>query len=274
MFDFIGKYRRILSILIIVGLAVVDVLIVKRTSNYENAYYIVQIVMSCVVACGVVIAALQYYVTSRANRIEKAIEMAEYYKENVLSLFSVVCFVFSQTGILEELQSVNNQKLVHFDIEEAKELFKLEQLKKIEELMHSEKLIESIVKADNLYHIGLAKEEILIEGGKKIQYNPDEIYRTFWGDYMEKLMNNLEYFSMYFMHNISDETVVFPSLNQTYISIVEMLYYHISKTNKLEEPKYYTNVIALYKKWKTRNQETKEKNINAQRGVGSRSRVL
>lgn len=59
---------------------------------------------------------------------------------------------------------------------------------------------------------------------------------------------------MGFTHNIANEAVVYTSLSQTYLSMVQMLYYNIAKNNHDAE-RYFTNVIKLFNVWKKRWQE-------------------
>lgn len=48
--------------------------------------------------------------------------------------------------------------------------------------------------------------------------------------------------------------VVYTSLSQTYLPMVQMLYYNIAKNNHDAE-RYFTNVIKLFNIWKKRRKE-------------------
>lgn len=60
---------------------------------------------------------------------------------------------------------------------------------------------------------------------------------------------------MHFRHNTADQSVVYRSLHQSYLEIVQGMYFSIAEINKSPESKYYTNVIWLYEKWYEKNQK-------------------
>ena len=101
-------------------------------------------------------------------------------------------------------------------------------------------------------------------GVKTADVSPDEL-RSCVMDICSDILNSLEYFAMNFNTGVADETVVYESLNQTYILVVKYLYRTIAKLNKRAAPtKYYTNVIDLFKKWSARfeNNVLKSEKIN------------
>jgi hypothetical protein len=63
------------------------------------------------------------------------------------------------------------------------------------------------------------------------------------------LLNNLEYFSMYFNTNVADSDTVYQSLHQTYLGLVTWLYLDISTRNREPKDHYFTNVILLFNAW-------------------------
>lgn len=85
------------------------------------------------------------------------------------------------------------------------------------------------------------------------------------GNIVTETLNNLEFFAMHFTHGTADESVVYQSLHQTYLDIVYVLYYNIAVLNELENSKYYTNIIELYKIWKKRDAEEKRKRADLAR---------
>lgn len=87
----------------------------------------------------------------------------------------------------------------------------------------------------------------------------NKIIETYMNKVVSELLNNLEYFSMYFTHNTADDLVVFQSLHQSYIEIVETMYYNIAHQNEKPESRYYTNVTSLYLKWKKTQIEQQQK---------------
>lgn len=63
-------------------------------------------------------------------------------------------------------------------------------------------------------------------------------------------LNKLEQFSMAVNHNVAESEMLFPSLHQTYLKFVRFMYPYICMEN-IDDENYYTNVIELYRTWKT-----------------------
>nr|MDE6764427.1 DUF4760 domain-containing protein [Oscillospiraceae bacterium] len=99
----------------------------------------------------------------------------------------------------------------------------------------------------------------------KYAVNYSKVMNAFMSNFISETLNNLEYFAMYFTHNIADESVIYQSTHQTYIEITELLYYHICQLNTPNSSKYYTNLIELYNIWKSKQIELLNKNIQEQR---------
>jgi hypothetical protein len=63
---------------------------------------------------------------------------------------------------------------------------------------------------------------------------------------------------MHFIHGTADESVIYQSLHNAFIQIVDLLYCEISLNNDgNSEEKYYTNTIKLYLLW--RDEATKQR---------------
>jgi hypothetical protein len=71
------------------------------------------------------------------------------------------------------------------------------------------------------------------------------------------LLNHLEAFAIYFMHKICDIDIAYLPVASTYVDIVEKISPFICISRNAESPNSYTNLLALYKIWKTNI--TKEK---------------
>lgn len=74
------------------------------------------------------------------------------------------------------------------------------------------------------------------------------------------LLNDLEWFSMQCRYGVADEKLLYQSLHQTFLSDVQMLYFHISSRNINSEDKLFTNLIWLFQRWKSRLEKFKKKN--------------
>ena len=82
-----------------------------NTSKIEIMESISQIVAAVYVVAGSVIAVWQYYISSKSeiiknqtDKVQKAIDLSEYYKNEVLHPYSIIREVYSSAGIFGFLQ--------------------------------------------------------------------------------------------------------------------------------------------------------------------------
>lgn len=226
----------------------------------ETIYYCTQIVSAVFIVAGVVFAGFQYYISEsnnhkkfQAEQIQKAIDLAEYYKDNVLAKYSLIKLVYKQTGIINVLQKANYNSFKEFDMAEAKELYSEDDLKNFKKIYNSEEFVDAIILANSVFMFNNSiqtKEDGEINRSKKIR-----LWNLFMQDYVSDTLNNMEFFAMHFTHKTADESVIYQSLSQSYLEIVKTLYYNIVKSNETAVSKYYTNVIELYTIWKERADE-------------------
>ena len=267
----------VLSILVYIiyrGLNVFEIknlneLYLHRTA-LENINHILQIVASVVMIIGVVIAVWQYVLTARCERIkisnervEKAVQLSEYYKNNILSNVSALRYVFKESGVADSLGKIKPADMVNFDSVELNDKLSPADIKELVQIMKSEKMAEIILYVDQVYNLNLDVVKYIDvsdekEGEKKISVNKEGVLRQFMSQIVNDLLNNMEYFAMNFTHKVADESVVYQSLHQTYIEAVQLLYYDISKNNKPDGRQFYTNVVELYKTWYNKSREKRE----------------
>lgn len=91
---------------------------------------------------------------------------------------------------------------------------------------------------------------------------------------MFNILNNLEIFSMYFVHEAADESVVYQPLHMSFLEIVRMLYYDISYANRDGEKRFYVNIIKLYNIWKKKALEQHQKELDSKRNIAEEGNVL
>lgn len=276
--------RKVMAIFIISSAIILEIvfsliyyLFQSKIGYMECLYYSSQIIGGIFVISGVVIAVWQYYLSSKSSRttleitqVQKAIDLAEYYKDNILALFPAIRDVFNESGINEILKSIKISDIQHFDNDELHEFLSEDQIKKLRDIQKSHKFSEAVLKATITYNLNLniygtfyANEEVAEETKRQITaFNDYNIALAFMMDYIQTILNNMEFFAMHFSHNTANESVVYQSLHQSYLEIVSVLYYSISSKNIDNASKFYTNVIWLYKKWadykKQKQDEQKE----------------
>ncbi len=297
--EFIKNHRIIFSIIFIIMaifIIIVPQLILKlpfvgetKISGIELIMFSSQIVSSVFVIIGTVIAVWQYYLSSSKrirelefSRVEKAIELSNYYKDNILDRYSVLKRVFDHYGITKMLQEKRkNCEIKDFDVVELNEIYSEEEIKKFSELGSDENFIDSIIEVVSTNNIDLKGYNKCIkkinEGTKsvvEISVNPNEVYRDFFKTYIMQTLNNAEYFAMAFTHKTADESVIYQSIYPTYLEMCFIMYYYIARYSDPKESKLYTNLASLYCIWREREQKQK-KDINKQtRSAGNHTGTI
>lgn len=266
--------------------------------DLENIAYIATISSAIFVATQAYLFKKDYKVRNAVSSTEKAINLSQYYKDNILSNTSYLFSLFRAIGIEEKLRKIDFLQLVEFDEEELGELLSEKDIEEIEEKLNNID-VNLLIRARNLLNNSTKDEYIesnLLSLSQRMLNSIDEsaatkvegdvnkfinvkakkvktevlmemkttLYKDEFIDVVSNTLNNMEYFAMHFNHNIADEEVVYQSLHQSYLRLVKMLYYYIAKQNKSGKDKYFTNIIALYTSWNKRYNEkcNQEKMIN------------
>lgn len=277
----------IIAILIIIGPQLIFRLPLIGENNVGGIELIMfssQIVSAIFVIIGTVIAVWQYYLSSSErikqlefSRVEKAIELSNYYKDNILDRYSIVKSVFEDYGITKMLQEKRKKyEIQDFDVEELKVLYTDQELKMFLELNSDDKFIDSIIKIVSTYNIDLKGYDKCItknnDGTKSvvsISVNPHEVYSDFFRTYIIQTLNNAEYFAMAFTHKTADESVIYQSIYPTYLEMCFIMYYYIASSSDPKVSKLYTNLADLYCTWRKREQEQKNAINNQTRSVAN-----
>lgn len=274
------KQRLYIIIGVIIGVLVISVLLAiifrsKEESYLESVYYASQIISALFVIGGVVIAVWQYILTSRREnelkeeqleevkrvRSKEAIELTQFYKDNIINKISIITKVYKETKILAILDKIKIDSMKNFDVGELNSVLSQADRDEIEKIRMSKEFENVILSHADYFDIDLSKvseeDKDMVE---KIVINQFKVLS-------QQLLNNLEYFAISFNCKIAEEKIIYQSLHQTYIRIVSHMYYEISKNNKTGEQKLYTNVIDLFNVWNNRAKEQKDREADAIRSV-------
>ncbi len=260
---------------VILAISVIIAVIFRKGIILEQVYYAIQIISALFVIGGVIIAIWQYILTSkRENELRKeeieevkrirnkeAIQLTEYYKDNIIDKISIINIVYRETHILDILEGIMPELMKNFDKNELEKLLSKADRDNLEEKRKSKEFEKIILSHADYFGIDLDRVE-----DKDKQMVEKMIIQNF-KTLSQQLLNNLEYFAMSFNCEIAEETTVYQSLHQTYIRIVSHMYYEISSNNASGEQKLYTNVIKLFNKWNARALEQKDTEANAIRSV-------
>lgn len=235
----------------------------KTSTLLESLYYCSQFISSIFVISGVVIAVWQYYLSCKNTKtnleiiqVQRAIDLSEYYKDNILKYFPAIQYVFDEVKITDILEHVNITEMLDFDSHELDKHFTEKQITKLQEIQNSDAFMQAVLEANDIYNLNLhfssSEIEIEKEGQKKklLHIHKASLINAFMSNLLTAVLNNLEYFALHFRHGTADESVVYQSLHQSFLKFMPYFYYYIAKQNTNSSNKLYTNVIWLFCKWK------------------------
>lgn len=244
----------------------------KDESHFtETLYYCSQFVSSIFVISGVVIAVWQYYLSSKSTKsnleiiqIQRAIDLSAYYKDNILKYFPAIRYIFREAKINDILANIKIEDMKYFNKAELAKLFTLEQIETLKSIEKSDNFAAAILKANIIYGLNFpfsslptaSEMEELCK--KPVDIDQTTLLSAFMANLICTTLNNLEFFASHFSHNTADESVVYQSLHQTYLDNMPYLYYYIAKLNEEPSKKLYTNVIWLFDKWKSREEQQRK----------------
>lgn len=177
--------------------------------------------------------AYKEYVHNRSKEsAEKAIQMAAYFMDNILTDLSIVNEIFNEEKITQIIGKRMFYDLVEFDREEMTKLYDKKDIDKLKAKMKSLK-------------IKLSKGEV----------NSVEIPVE---SFLAKTLNKLEYMCMNLSSGLADDEYIYNSLHQVFINSMQLCYYFIASRNISNKDKYYTNIISVYNKWAKKYYDAQE----------------
>lgn len=276
------------------------IMILSVKMDIETIYYLSQVISALAVVIGTAIALFQYISNSKANktqrkremelyelqiqelqkdRMQRAIDLSEYYKDNVICYMNILKFIYDSTGISEILLNIPDEKIFHFDEHELHKNVCMQDINRIRNFMDKDEFMNALINASATAGFWPeCREEVVLmnDEGKKVKtlrVKEAELKYRF-SMMVQNILNNLEYFAMAFTHETADESVVYQSLHGSYMLAVKLLYYDISSNNTNGESKLFTNVIELYNCWKEKAESQKRDEIAVARENISQGNVL
>lgn len=287
------KFQAVLLISSAIVLEIVSSCIIYTynkagAKNYiEILYYTSQIISSIFVVSGVVIAVWQYYLTSKSTKtdieiqqVQRAIDLSEYYKDNILRYSPAIEYIFNKTGIMKILNTLKLEQMNDFDKYELNNLFTPEQIKELKDIQDSDSFIQAIIEANAIYNLHLelhfAKAEFAKETKKMhvISINKRSVIVAFLSNLVDNVLNNMEFFALHFSHKTADESVVYQSLHQSYFKLIGLMYYYIANSNENTSDKFYTNIIKLFIEWRDEKNYQKENRSQILKAIPRKGTVI
>lgn len=258
----------------------------------EKIYYVTQVIGIGIAAIGVIIATRQYMQTSKNeitkfenDQVQKAIDLAEYYKDKILKNMVLINNVYTSAGMVDIMNKVKKSDLKNFDEHELDDIFTNSDKEDLKKIMMSDEFCKSVGIIGRNHNIDVFDKRIEKDkdgkpicdenGNPKIylKINKSKVSELFMNKVVVDTLNSLEFFSMHFVHNTANDSVVYQSLHKTYLDAVQVLYYNIAINNKSGGEKFFTNTICLYNKWQKKSQEIKKKEVEHSRSVVDEGKV-
>lgn len=276
MLEFIRKHRKKIFVALILGITILlslPLFVLKKTpevgglSKIEIIAFMSQILAAMFAIVGTYIAVSQYYISSQSevinieeSRVDRALKLAEFYKDNILKDYSVIRKIYKEVGIFDILHKNKNQ-MERFDSLEMEEIFTPKDLKNIKRIKVSPEY-QIMLMGLELVEKGADIADLVSQKDNRMSINKRELRNALMltDKRIANLMNNMELFSMYFSHNIADESVVYQSLYPSYIEICRTLYFDIASCSQTGMPYLYRNVQTLYSMWVNKS-NTKNENM-------------
>ncbi len=244
-----------------------SIMILETNLSWADWGAISQIILTFFTIISVIIAFFTFWDGKKRKKVEISVNLAHYYQENIIPKISLVGEALSQTEAGELMQSsFPRNKIRDFDQEELISLSEKDNI-----VDYIEKELDLIPITAMMRARDVSKNKFLDIGTHEIfsLYKHEEeeagraviekIIRSDFQSGISELLNILEWFSMNFVKGIADGDAVYQSLHQSFISIVHTLYFFISRCNKQDCDKYYTNIIELYHQWSDRKKELANK---------------
>ena len=231
MLEFIRKHRKKIFVALILGITILlslPLFVLKKTpevgglSKIEIIAFMSQILAAIFAIVGTYIAVSQYYISSQSevinieeSRVDRALKLAEFYKDNILKDYSVIRKIYKEVGIFDILHKNKNQ-MERFDSLEMEEIFTPKDLKNIKRIKVSPEY-QIMLMGLELVEKGADIADLVSQKDNRMSINKRELRNALMltDKRIANLMNNMELFSMYFSHNIADESVVYSIFSES-----------------------------------------------------------
>lgn len=199
------------------------------------------------------------------EEFDTSYKMAKYYADNIIPNLACIEFIFPYINKKIDENFYNNaDKFKDFTAIEAKKIFGEDIIERYQKEINN--LPEECILSFEAFSTGKTTLEIKKEW-KSYNFTPED-KMTFFKEkrfiIMNKItyvINNIEYFAMYFCSGLAIPENVYMSLHQTYIHCIIGCYLFICNQNRNIGHEFYTHTISLYLKWKDESTKRDKKRI-------------
>lgn len=231
----------------------------------ERLYYYSQIIGTGILIITLVaaivssiIAFKEYRHNKRRCQLEKAIDIAKEYKTLIENSTIVMNIIQQESNVLKIINKIKLDQLNDFDSEECSKIFTQEDRIILNDFFIKKKAsMEPIIQMHALMN-PVTLDHIVSNEGKLMDLEAKALKSAFYSRIVS-LLNELEHISMALISNIAEKDILFQSLHQSFFGFIVSFYYYICTQNTDPSDKYYTNLIELFRIWRDRDKENKEK---------------
>lgn len=196
----------------------------------------------------------------KKDEVRKAVELSELFAKELVPIISYITSIYNQIPkdkiVQGPKEAIESGCELEFDYEEMKHYSESNPYRPLIAKFEAKVFLRSrYILYESSCSTMCSYNDSLLSDPTNISV--DILYAEF--TYIcGKLLNTLEYFSMYFCKGLAKEDVVYQSLHQNFRSTVLMLYFDIATVNKIPTEKYYTHIIALFNMWNNKYKEKKQ----------------
>lgn len=200
---------------------------------------------------------------SEWRKKNKASELAFLYANDIIPRMSYVTSVLGNTSYYQMLNSLDARKMIRFTQGELREMNENLADVKITDIVSGLDVGTFISLRIHLaaeYKVDLIDEGIALFSKKEELENLKPLLVEEFSSVVTCLLNDLEYFSMCINCGIASDDIIFPSLHQTFINTISILYFAIAQSNSNRiKDRFFTHIIKLYGDWQARCEELAQK---------------
>lgn len=194
-----------------------------------------------------------YSYTKKCCKVNKSIELSNEYEKIIDDISDFTSIILRNNKIEKILNAANIEDFKNFNHDELGKIDKPEDYKLL--IYFFTRFCDDTTSLKEYYiktNWRTSQIHNLKQLENQLQDKSHEFLILYYNIKMTHILNQLESFSMGFIHNLANDDIVYQSLHQTFLLIIKNFYFLIAANNISSEDKYYVNLTALFIKWKKR----------------------
>ena len=208
----------------------------------------IDFVSATIALFALVVSVLTYRYNRGKLRILRAIELAKEYAVlmkditvivNIAQVYPEITNLITKNSLTEESE---------FTVEELNKIYTKDELDSLISFFNFETVNKNLL-LQIYMHTKIDAVHIAPDADHwNISINED-LLETHYSTKVTNLLNDLECFAMNFNCNVADTRIIYQSIHQSFMEVIRILYQPIARYNDSDSEKFYTNIIALYRRF-------------------------